>query len=148
MDKPKFVYVTYIATTPEKLWAALTNADFTQKYWNNVRVQSDWKMGSSIKYADARKTWWEGEILEAEPPRHLSYTFCVTDSGEGPSRVVFEIEPEGNIVKLTLTHFDFEPTSKVLPRISTGWPQVLSNLKTLLESGSPLPDVGWGRADR
>ena len=139
-----FVYVTYIATTPEKLWQALTNADFTEKYWNNVRIQSEWKTGSSIKYANANKAWWEGKILRAEPPRHMSYTFCVKESGEEPSQVVFEIEPEGGIVKLTLTHFEFLPNSTVLPRISTGWPQVLSNLKTLLESGHPLPDTGWG----
>lgn len=80
MDKPKFVYVTYIAPTPEKLWEALTNADFTEKYWNKVRIQSDWKKGASIRYGDASKTWWEGEILKIEPPRLLSYTFCATDS--------------------------------------------------------------------
>jgi uncharacterized protein YndB with AHSA1/START domain len=141
MDKPKFVYVTYIHTTAEKLWQALTSGDFTEKYWNGVRVQSDWKEGATIRYATKDKVWWEGEITTFEPPRKLSYTFAVPDSGEPASRVDFEIEPDGNLVKLSLLHHEFNSGSQVHGRISQGWPMVLASLKTLLETGSPLPKI-------
>ena len=141
MDKPKFVYVTYIATTPEKLWAALTGPDFTQKYWAGGRIESDWNEGSPVKLAKPDgDIYWHGEVLKSDPPRLLSYTFHSHkfDGSERPTRVVFELEPDGAKVKLTLTHDDFMPDSKVLTGVSRGWPQVLCSLKSLLECGRPL----------
>jgi uncharacterized protein YndB with AHSA1/START domain len=142
-EKPRFVYVTYIATTPDKLWTALTTGDFSEKYWGGRRVESDWQPGSKVEYRydGGRKLDILGEVLAADPPRLLSYTFQV-DTGrandEPPSRVTFEIEQLGGMVRLTLTHDRFEPASKVLPGISNGWPGILSNLKTLLETGRPM----------
>jgi len=154
MDKPKFVYVTYIATTPEKLWTALTSAEFTARYFAGRRIQSEWRPGAPVKmFKDDGTIDWQGEVLAADPPRLLSYTFDVLEdpnrrdhkgnivelSGrERPSRVTFEIEKFKGQVKLTLTHDDFEPGSKVLPGISEGWPAILSGLKTLLEGGTQL----------
>lgn len=139
--KPKFVYVTYIATTPEKLWEALTSSEFTQKYWDEGRIESDWKVGSAIKQVGENGSM-HGEILQCDPPRLLSYTF----ESEGleqpyPSRVVYEIESVGPTVKLTVTHDQLEADG--LNAISQGWPSILSSLKSLLEGGSPLVYERW-----
>ena len=150
MDKPKFVYVTIIKTTPEKLWAALTDPQFSRHYWLGVSVESDWKVGSTmaLRWADGSISD-EGIVLKSEPPRLLSYTFkhlrFEEMQGEKPSRVTFEIEPlannpalKGDAVRLTVTHDDFETESKLFPKISQGWPTVLSGLKTWLETGEEL----------
>jgi uncharacterized protein YndB with AHSA1/START domain len=140
--KPEFVYVTYIETTPEKLWDALTKSEFTRRYWFNTEVRSDWKVGSPFALVMNGTTTDVGEILEADRPRRLSYTFhhVLSEAGrkERPSKVVFTLEPHGNIVKLTLTHEDFEENSVILDGISKGWPAILSGLKSMLESGTPL----------
>lgn len=150
MDKPRFVYVTLINTTAEKLWTALTKTEFTRQYWFGTSVQSDWRVGTPARFDVDGKPLLEGTVLKSEPPRLLSYSWRhVADpelSGEKPSRVTFEIEPlEGKDgrpaatgVKLTVTHDDFPPNSKMFPRISNGWPTVLSGLKTLLETGKAL----------
>ena len=141
MDKPKFVYVTYIATTPEKLWEALTSSSFTRQYFGGGLIESDWKEGSPVKLVKhGGDIYWDGKVLKSDPPRLLSYTF---DAGakfgnERPSRVVIELEPNGSNVKLTLTHDDFPLESKVYTGISGGWPKHLSSLKSLLEGGRPL----------
>ena len=141
MSKPEFVYVTYIKTTPEKLWQALTSSEFSRRYWFGTDLQSDWKVGSSFALVTGGKTTDVGEILEADPPRRLSYTFNhVLNDGmrqEQASKVVLILEPYGDLVKLTLTHEGFA-NSKLLAGISTGWPAILSNLKSLLESGKAL----------
>lgn len=146
-DGERFVYVTYIATTPDKLWEALTTGDFTERYWGGRRVESTWVVGAPIvyRYDEGRKVDITGEVLRCEPPRVLSYTFGV-GSGEGEepaSRVTFELKPFGALVRLTLTHDQFPPGSKVLEGVSHGWPGILSNLKTLLELGRPLPFGDW-----
>jgi uncharacterized protein YndB with AHSA1/START domain len=142
MSKPEFVYVTYIETTPEKLWAALTTSEFSKRYWWDTHVVSDWKVGSPFSLVLNGKTTDVGEILEAEPPRLLSYTFrnILNEAArnERPSRVTFVIEPHGRLVKLTLTHQDFADNSVILDGISKGWPAILSSLKSLLETGEPL----------
>jgi uncharacterized protein YndB with AHSA1/START domain len=142
MSKPEFVYVSYIETTPEKLWEALTNAEFTRRYWFGTELVSDWKVGSPCALVMNGATTDVGEILEADRPRRLSYTFKhVLDDemrNEHPSKVVFTIEPHGDFVKLTLTHEGFADGSKLLDGISKGWPAILSSLKSLLESGSAL----------
>jgi uncharacterized protein YndB with AHSA1/START domain len=145
MEKPKFVYVTHINTSPEKLWEALINPDFTEQYWGGRRLQSDWTVGASIQHQKADGTIeTRGEVLQYEPPKVLSYSFndCAPSQGrtaEKPTRVTFEIAVAFGVTRLTVTHDGFEPESKLFPEISNGWPAILSSLKTLLESGSALP---------
>jgi uncharacterized protein YndB with AHSA1/START domain len=142
MRKPEFVYVSYIETTPEKLWEALTSSGFTKRYWFNTSVVSDWKVGSPFSLVMDGTTTDVGEILEADRPRRLSYTFhhVLSEAAkkERPSRVTFVLEPNGKLVKLTLTHEDFAKDSVVLDGISSGWPAILSSLKSLLETGTAL----------
>jgi uncharacterized protein YndB with AHSA1/START domain len=142
MKRPEFVYVTYIETTPEKLWDALTSSEFTRRYWFNTEVQSDWKVGSPIALVMNGEPTDIGEILESERPRRLSYTFKhVSDEElrkEPASKVVFTLEPFGKVVKLTLTHEGFVEGGKMLDGISKGWPAILASLKSLLETGEPL----------
>ncbi len=157
MDTPTFVYTTYIKTTPEQLWQALTDPTFTKRYWN-VTFETDWKVTSPItwKIGDVTIADPEQVILESDPYRRLAYTwhtftpelaarramgdeFMARASTEKRSRATFELEPVGDMVKLTVVHDGFEPDSAVITRISQGWPQVLSSLKSLLETGQPLP---------
>jgi uncharacterized protein YndB with AHSA1/START domain len=142
MSKPEFVYVIYIETTPEKLWQALTSSEFSRRYWFGTELQSDFKVGSPFALVMNGTTTDVGEILEADPPRRLSYSFRhVLDDemrNERPTKVVFAIEPHGKLVKLTLTHEGFAEDSKLLDGISKGWPAILSSLKSLLESGNAL----------
>jgi uncharacterized protein YndB with AHSA1/START domain len=142
MSKPEFVYTTFINTTPEKLWHALTDAAFTESYWFGCRLESDWKVGSPMRMERGGRVMNECVILESDPPRRLSYSWLtVFDEAmkqERPSRVTFVIEPSQHAVKLTVTHEGFAEGSKTLPSISEGWPLVLSSLKSILETGQPL----------
>ena len=142
MSKPVFVYVTYIASTPEKVFKALTSAEATAKFWFGNAVTSDWKVGSPIAFHREGKLIVQGEVLEYDPPRRLSHSFkSMHDEallGERPSRVVYEIEQQRDQVKLTVTHDDFAEDSKVFVGISNGWPLVLSSLKSYLESNRVL----------
>jgi uncharacterized protein YndB with AHSA1/START domain len=145
-EKPSFVYVTYIAATPDKVWQALTDGGLTRKYWYGRRAESDWKVGSTVTFwyetGDGEAVSDRGIVLESNPPHRLSYTWHVEFADElrdeHPSRVTFDIEPSGKDVKLTLTHDDFEPGSKVLGGVRSGWPAILASLKTMLETGTPL----------
>lgn len=142
MSRPDFVYLTFIETTPDKLWEALTSNEFTRQYFFNTDIVTDWKVGSKFAYVQNGKTNDEGEILECDPPKRLSYSFHSlmneTSIKETPSRVTFVLEPFGSVVKLTLTHDKFPPGSVVLEPISNGWPKILSGLKSLLETGRSL----------
>jgi uncharacterized protein YndB with AHSA1/START domain len=142
VDKPEFVYVTYIETTPEKLWQALTSSEFTKRYWFGTEVRSDWKVGSPFALVANGTTTDVGEVLEVDRPRRLSYTFhhmlSEAARNERPTKVVFDLEQHGKLVKLTLTHEDFEAGSVILDPISKGWPAILSSLKSMLESGQAL----------
>lgn len=142
MRKPEFIYVTYIETTPEKLWQALTDPDFTQAYWFGVRLRSDWKPGSTFEMVRSDGSVSDaGEVVEYDPPRRLAYTFVNLSEeyrGERPARATFVLEPYGKLVKLTLTHQGFDEGGKMLAGISKGWPAILSGLKTMLETGRPL----------
>jgi uncharacterized protein YndB with AHSA1/START domain len=135
-----FVYVTYIRTAQEKLWAALTEKDFIKKYWFGVTAESDWKVGSSWKLIlpDGR-TADSGEILECEPPKRLVIKwrneFMPELNAEGYGKCVFELEAVKGAVKLTITHSNDTPASKTITAVSGGWPRILSNLKSLLETG-------------
>ena len=137
MSKPQFVYVSYIETTPEKLWQALTSSEFT-----SAEVRSDWKVGSPFALALDGEVTDSGEILEADPPRRLSYSFkhekFAELRGEPISRVVFTLEPFGSLVRLTVLHDGFVEGGKYLGAISNGWPAILSGLKSLLETGRVL----------
>jgi uncharacterized protein YndB with AHSA1/START domain len=142
MNDSSYVYVTYIRTTPDKLWAALTKPEFTRQYWFGVTVESDWKAGSPwrMSYADGRVTD-AGEILEADPPKRLVIKwrneFKPELAAEGYSRCTMELELVEKAVKLTITHsLDVPvPDSKFIQAVSGGWPRILSNLKSLLETG-------------
>jgi uncharacterized protein YndB with AHSA1/START domain/DNA-binding transcriptional ArsR family regulator len=145
-DRPHYVYVTYIEGSPERVWAALTDADLTAAYWGHSNV-SDWQPGSEWEH---RRTDGSGvadvigTVLEAVPPRRLTLTFDApgdTPPG-GPSRVTFEIEPYHEIVRLTVTHENL-PDADALEAISAGWPAVCANLKSLLETGHVLPRAPW-----
>ncbi len=153
MQKPSFVYTTYIQTTPERLWEALTSPAFTERYWN-ASFETDWTPGAEmvwnnngVRIADPAQV-----VREADPPRRLSFTWhsftpelaravgrseeeFALAAGEPRSRVTFEIEPAGSAVKLTVTHEDLVEGGKVAELVGSGWPQVLSKLKTLLETG-------------
>src|SRR5260370_39112477 len=132
MSEPKFVYVTYIATTPEKLWQALTDGAFTERYWFGTRIESDWTLGAKVRFHSDGLVSDYGEVLECKPHTRLSYSWHVkfheAFSRERPSRVIFELESvssdKGAEVKLTVIHDDFDPGSKVLAAVSTGWPRV------------------------
>ena len=141
MSKPTFVYVTYIKTTPEKLWAALTEPSFTKKYWFNADIESDWKKGSPwrITLADGRVAD-TGVILESDPPRRLvidkwQNQFMPELKAAGYARCTMELEQAGNAVKLTITHVAEGDDDKLIQAVSGGWPKIISNLKSLLESG-------------
>ena len=142
MPKPEFVYVTYIETTPEKLWDALTSSEFTQQYWFDTEVRSNWTIGAPVALVMNGKVTDTGEILEIDRPLRLAYTFKhVRDEEmrkEPATRVVFTLEPHGKIVKLTVTHEGFGAGSKLLDGISRGWPAILSGLKSLLETGKAV----------
>jgi uncharacterized protein YndB with AHSA1/START domain len=142
MRRPEFVYVTYIETTRENLWEALTNSEFSRRYWWDTHVVSDWKVGSPFSLVLNGKTTDVGKVLEADRPRRLSYTFrhILNEEarGERPSRVIFVLEQHGRLVKLTLTHEDFAEDSVIVDAVSKGWPAIMSSLKSLLESGTPL----------
>ena len=146
MDTPTFVYVTYIESTPEKVWEALTDADLSAEYWGHSNV-SDWQVGSTWEHrrtADGTGTAdVVGTILESSPPSRLVNTWGLPDggSGEDPSRVTFEIEPYGGIVRLTVTHENL--SDEWWDDTTSGWPAVLSNLKSFLETGHVLPEAPW-----
>jgi uncharacterized protein YndB with AHSA1/START domain len=139
----KFVYVTYIRTTPEKLWEALTKPEFTRQYWFGTHHETDWKPRSPWKlvFADGRVAD-AGEVLEAEPPKHLVLKwrneFMPEMQAEDFTRCVFELEQADNAVKLTVTHMIDRDGSKFIAAVSTDWPAVLSSLKSLLETGEAL----------
>jgi uncharacterized protein YndB with AHSA1/START domain len=140
---PDFVYVTYIKTTPEKLWDALTSPAFTKQYWFGISVTSEWKVGSVVRYEKDGKAGVEGKVLAFDRPKLLSYTFREVEgesSEEPPTKVTLELEPElgTETVRLTVTHTDFVPNSKHRSSVSMGWPAVLSGLKSLLETGKTL----------
>jgi uncharacterized protein YndB with AHSA1/START domain len=141
MSKPEFVHTTYIETSAEKLWQALTDGDFTERYWFGYRVAADWEIGSPYKFAKAGANSIEGKVLTFDPPRRLAYSWNSSSPDrkhERPSRVTFDLEPRGKVVKLTVTHDDFDEGSKTFRDISGGWPMVIASLKSLLETGHGL----------
>ncbi len=148
MSRLEFVYVTYIETTPEKLWQALTDGDFTERYWFGHRIASDWNVGSAYRFTRQGAPHSDGKILISDPLRQLAYTFdgCSAESKrECTSRVTFDIEPSGRSVKLTVTHDNLDEGGVTYCEISGGWPIVLSGLKSLLENGR-VPSIDLPQA--
>ena len=144
MARSTFVYVTYIRTTQEKLWSALTiDAEFMKQYWFGTHCESKWTPGSSWKmvYPNGMVTD-AGEIVEAEPPRRLVIRWQNQAKpelkAEGESLCTMELEPSGWAVKLSITHSIERAPSKLIEAVSGGWPKILSNLKSLLETGSAV----------
>lgn len=140
----KYVYVTYIRTTPQKLWDALTRPEFQRQYWFGMHQDSDWTAGSAwaMKFSDGR-TADAGEILESDPPRRLVIKwrneFRPELTAEGFSRCVYELAEDGGVMKLTITHTIEVDNAKLIEAVSGGWPAVLSSLKSFLEGGTALP---------
>jgi DNA-binding transcriptional ArsR family regulator/uncharacterized protein YndB with AHSA1/START domain len=160
MPPQSFTYQTYIKTTPERLWQGLTNPEFTRRYWS-IELLTDWTAGSPMTWNHHGVTIADPEqvVIEADPYRRLSYSwhaftpelagvFGITDDvlstvvAERRSKVTFEIEDVGGVVKLTVVHDDFDDDSTVMTMVSQGWPRVLSDLKTFLETGDTLEATG------
>ena len=135
-----FVYVTFIRTTPEKLWAALTDPEFMKQYWFGMHIQTDWKVGSSwqLLFPDGRVADG-GEIVEFDPPKRLMLKWRnewkPEFKTEGYSHMTMELEPLDGAVKLSVHHVMDQAESKLIQAVSGGWPSILSNLKSLLETG-------------
>ena len=146
MDNQKFIYVTYIASSPEQIWNAIIDPKITTKYWQHENV-SDWKPGSKWAHrrSDKDKTIdLVGKVIESSPPRRLVMTWAFpADEAreEKHTRVTFDIEPVHGVVRLTVTHDRLEPGSEMLEGITEGWPKVLSSLKSLMETARPLPQL-------
>jgi uncharacterized protein YndB with AHSA1/START domain len=141
MTKPAFVYTTYIETSAEKLWQALTDGDFTERYWFGHRVASDWAVGSAYRFANQGQPMVEGKVLASDPPRRLAYSWDVVKDGaarERTSRVTFDLMPRGTVIKLTVTHDETDEGGTTLRDVSAGWPLVLASLKSILETGHAL----------
>jgi uncharacterized protein YndB with AHSA1/START domain len=142
MPKSTFVYVTYIRTTPEKLWSALTtDTEFMKQYWFGYHCHSDWKPGSAWRMVtDSGAVCDAGEIVESQPPRRLVIRWRHQArpelAAEGDSLCTMELEPNGVAVKLSITHTMERDESKLITAVSGGWPQILSNLKSLIETGA------------
>jgi uncharacterized protein YndB with AHSA1/START domain/DNA-binding transcriptional ArsR family regulator len=145
-DNPTFVYVTYIHSTPERVWHALTDPDLTAEYWGHSNI-SDWQPGSTWEHQRTDGSGIAdviGTILDAKPPERLVMTFTGPNEHrpDGPSQVTFTIEPHHEIVKLTVTHENLADQSEY-DGAAAGWPAVLANLKSLLETGHALPQPPW-----
>ena len=143
--KPSFRYVTYIESTPERVWEALTDADLTAAYWGHHNL-SDWRPGSRWEHVRTDGSGIAdvvGTVEEATPPTRLVTTWSEPGDvrPETTSRVTFEIEKYAGIVRLTVTHDDLPEADR--EQAEAGWSAVLSNLKSLLETGSPLPLAPW-----
>ena len=143
--KPEQVYEVWIRTAPEIVWTAITDGEWTQRYFHQTRIESDWRPGSPVVMwmEDGGKAI-EGELLECLPPQRLSFTWGVRYDDEmakeAPSRVTFEIDRFGESSRLRVIHDRFPAGSRVADQVAgVGWMSILSNLKTLLETGEPMP---------
>ena len=142
----RFVYVTYIRTTQEKLWEALTNPEFIRAYWFGMTQESQWKPGASwqMKWTDGTVTD-AGEIVESDRPRRLVIAWRnewkPELTAEGFSRATYALEPVGDVMKLTVTHEIDRTGSKFIEAVAGGWPKVLASLKSFLETGVALKEM-------
>jgi uncharacterized protein YndB with AHSA1/START domain/DNA-binding transcriptional ArsR family regulator len=144
MDRPRHVFQVYIRTRPEQLWQAITDPEFTQRFFFETRLDSEMRAGAPLRYWNRDgKVVVEGSVLEAEPPTRLVTTWSFRHrsdlAADPPSRVTWEIEPLDNMCRLTLVHDEFPSETATFKSVVQGWPLVLSSLKSLLETGEPLP---------
>ena len=143
MAKSEFVYVTFIRTTPEKLWRALIEPEFTRQFWHDTAQECDWKPGARWRIVKPDgSTADSGEVVEIDPPNKLVLQWqnqmFPEMTAEGFSRLTYQLEPKGDSVKLTLTHEMEKSDSKLIKAVSGGWPMILSSLKSLLETGESI----------
>lgn len=146
MEKSTFVYVTYIRTTPEKLWQALTQTEIPREFFFATVLETEWKVGATWRStAPDGKLVDSGEILEIDPPKRLVLKWHNEHKpeckAEGHSRMTYELEPKGEMVKLSVLHEMDIGQSKFIQAVSNGWPIILSSLKSLLETGRPLEET-------
>ncbi len=148
---PDFVYVIYIAASPQKIWDALTDNQTERAWWAHTRQDSTFQAGDPILYRRAGNIDISGEILEREEPNRLVYTFQSYGPGpqhdEGPSIVTYEIQANGNSTMLKVTHSNFPADSRTRKSIQNGWPAILSGLKTVLEGGKAPEYANWGEGE-
>ena len=143
MAESQFVYVTFIRTTPEKLWRALMEPEFTRQFWMGTTQECEWKPGASWRIVKPDGTTADsGEVVEIEPNKRLvlkwqNHLFPEV-TAEGYSRMTYELEPKGDVVKLTVTHEMDKKDSKLIKAVSGGWPIIIASLKSLLETGKSL----------
>jgi uncharacterized protein YndB with AHSA1/START domain/DNA-binding transcriptional ArsR family regulator len=141
-DRPRHVFQVYIRTTPERLWQAITEPNFTVQYFHKSRVESGWRPRDRVNYWIGTDLVVAGDVLVAEPPRRLVTTWSFRRNPElrddPPSRVTWEIEPVGDSCKLTVVHDDFPGETRTFTSVGSGWPLVLSSLKSFLETGEGL----------
>ena len=142
MANPDYIYVTIIAATPDRVWQALTSPEFTEQYWHQTRICSDFAQGSPLEFLQDGEVCVRGEVLTADRPHKLAYTWRFSRNpetrDEPPSRVTFLLKALPNGTELTVMHDRFEPGSKTLEMVTEGWPYVIAGLKTLLETGAAV----------
>ena len=144
MNKPELVYKMYIRSTPQKTWDAITKPEFTRQYWGGMANVSDWKEGSEWQHVtETNEAWVTGVVSECIAPSRLVLTWADPDDLQDVSRVTYEIEPLEDMICLTVTHDNFKADSEMAGKVSSGWPSVLSSLKSFLETGKGLK-VGCG----
>jgi uncharacterized protein YndB with AHSA1/START domain len=142
-SRSSFVYVTYILSTPEKVFDAIVRPEIARRYWGHENV-SDWKPGSTwehVRANPARPVELAGKVVENTPPRRLVITWANESQRNDPaktSRVAFDIEPHDGMVRLTVTHDELEPGSGMEKGVTRGWPLVLAGLKSYLETGKEI----------
>ena len=139
-----FVYVTYIRTTPDKVFEAITRPEIARRYWGHENISDDWQPGSEWRHVrtnPARSVDLVGKVLESDPPRRLVLSWANESQQDDPaqfSRVIFDIDQQDRMVRLTVTHEYLQPGSGMLKGITEGWPLVLSSMKSLLETGQGM----------
>jgi uncharacterized protein YndB with AHSA1/START domain len=144
MSHSQYVYVTYIRAPREKVWEALTNSEFQKQYWFGMSQECAWTEGATwaLKFSDGRVAD-AGKVLEVDAPRRLVLEwrneFRAEMKKEGAARCIYELEQDGDVTKLTIVHSIARADSKFIEAVSSGWPRILSSLKSLLETGAPLP---------
>ena len=142
MNKPAFVYVTYIQTTPEKVWEAIVKPEFTRQYWGGKANVSDWKQGSKWEHVATEDTdgacCVAGKVVESIPPKRLVLTWADPDHPDDTSTVSLDIEKMEDMVRLTVSHGEFKADSVMAGKVSFGWPLVLSSMKSYLETGKAI----------